>query len=115
MLGPDFSMVDSREKAEALFEKGELEKLFVMPLQFGGLDVPENVLYVPPDVVAMKASIDNNVIAVLVEDRKVTRYAAEPEYDGKSFVPIAIKIIASQPGNFATTINIWGKALARSN
>jgi hypothetical protein len=36
-----------------------------------------------------------------------------PEYQGKSFIPIAIKIVASDPGEFSTTINIWGEALAR--
>ena len=49
----------------------------------------------------------------LVADSKVTSYEATPEYQGKSFVPIAIKIVASDPGSFTTAINIWGKALAR--
>jgi hypothetical protein len=34
--GADFSEIDSREKAEALFRRGNLEKLFLMPLEFGG-------------------------------------------------------------------------------
>src|SRR6478609_10097282 len=110
-MGPDFSTVDSQEKAEALFRQGELEKLYVTPLQFGGLDIPENVLYVPIGVVEMKANIDDNIIAALVQDGKATRYVAEPEYEGKSFVPSAIKIMAIQPGSFETTIKIWGKAL----
>lgn len=42
-----------------------------------------------------------------------TQYTATPEYQGASFIPIAIKIVASNPGNFTTTINIWGEALGR--
>ena len=36
--GPDFSAIDSRAKAVELFERGDLEKLFLMPLEFGGVD-----------------------------------------------------------------------------
>jgi hypothetical protein len=53
--GPDFSEVDSQAKAEALFRQGDLEKLFLMPLEFGGQDIPVNVLYVPVGVSSSKA------------------------------------------------------------
>ena len=32
--GPDFSDVDSREKAEELFRQGVLGKAYLMPLEF---------------------------------------------------------------------------------
>jgi hypothetical protein len=111
--GPDFSHVDSQAKAEAMFRKGKLEKLFLLPLQFGGQDIPDNVLYVPLGVAAVKEGMDVNVIAGLVDQGTVSQYKAEPEYQGDSFVPIAIKITAWEPGEFTTTINIWGEALAR--
>jgi hypothetical protein len=111
--GPDFSWIDSREKAEELFQRGDLEKLFLMPLEFGGLDGPLNTLYVPIGVASIKWGIDNNVIGPLVATGKITHYKACPEYQGKSFIPIAIKIVASDPGDFTTTINIWGEALSR--
>lgn len=53
--GPDFSAIDSREKAEELFRRGEMEKLFLMPLEFGGTDDPRNTLYVPAGIAAAKA------------------------------------------------------------
>jgi hypothetical protein len=53
------------------------------------------------------------VIAPLVADGKITKYQATPEYQGKSFIPIAVKIVASEPGRFETTLNIWGEALGR--
>jgi hypothetical protein len=110
----DFSGTDSKAKAEAGSQRGELEKLLLLPAEFGGTDDPRNVVYVPQGFVAIKADIDLNIIKQLVADRKVTEYRATPEYQGKSFVPIAIKIVASNPGSFTTTINIWGEALARS-
>jgi hypothetical protein len=111
--GPDFSAIDSREKAEALFRRGELEKLYLMPLDFGGTDDPHNVLYVPVGIAAIKDEIDANVIAPLAEEGTITQYRAVPEYQGRSFIPIAIQVVASDPGQFSSTINIWGDALTR--
>jgi hypothetical protein len=111
--GPNFSAIDSLEKAEELFRRGDLEKLFLIPLEFGGGDNPDNTLYVPVGVAAVKAGIDNNVIGPLVAEGKVTQYNASLEYQGESVIPIAIKIEASDPGEFSTTINIWGEALTR--
>ena len=111
--GPDFSQVNSREKAEELFRRGELEKLFLIPLEFGGVDNPLNRLNVPLGVAEIKSRIDNNIIGPLVSEGKVSQYKAEPEYQGKSFIPIAIKITAWDPGEISSTINIWGEALNR--
>jgi hypothetical protein len=111
--GPDFSDIDSQAKAEALYRRGDLEKLLLMPEEFGGQDVPENVLYVPIGVADVKAGIDSNVIRPLIEAGKVSQYTVEPEYQGDSFIPIALKIRAWDPGDFTTTISIWGDALGR--
>ena len=112
MSGPDFSTVDTRKKAEDLFRKGALEKLLLLPTEFGGVEVPENVVYVPVGIAAIKTRIDGKIIGPLVAEGKVTRYVASPEYQGASFIPIAIKIQASDPASFSTVINIWGEALA---
>jgi len=111
--GPDFSDTDSKAKAEAQLQRGELEKLWLLPADFGGTDDPRNIVYVPVTFVAVKTDIDTNIIKPLVAAGKITEYRATPEYKGKSFVPIAIKIVASNPGSFITDINIWGKALVR--
>ena len=111
--GPDFSEVDSAQKAEGLFRAGQLEKLFLMPLAFGGEDVPQNVLYVPIGVAGVKDGIDENVIGPLAQEGKISQYKAEAEYQGNSFIPIAVKITAWEPSQFTTTINIWGEALSR--
>ena len=103
----------TQAKAVELFQRGDLERLFLMPLEFGGADNELNILYVPIGVADIKAGIDNNVIGPLVEEGKVTKYTATPEYQGDSFIPIAITIVASEPGSFTTTINIWGEALSR--
>ena len=113
--GPDFSDIDSRAKAIERMRAGEFEQLLLLPAQFGGTDDPRNVVYVPRGFADIKAGIDTNIIQPLVAEGKVTRYEATPEYQGRSFVPIAIKIVASDPASFTSTINIWGKALARTN
>lgn len=110
--GPDYSSIDSLAKAVELFDRGELEKLYLMPLEFGGSDIPVNTLYVPIGVADIKDGIDNNIIGPLAAEGKITKYTASPEYHGKSFIPIAIKIVASEPGEFTSTINIWGNAIS---
>jgi hypothetical protein len=112
--GPDYSGINSKAKAEAGLQSGELEKLWLLPAEFGGTDDPRNIVYVPAGFVAIKADVDTNIIKPLVADGKITEYQATPEYQDRSFVPIAIKIVASNPGSFTSDINIWGKALART-
>lgn len=112
--GPDFSDIDSRAKALELFRQGQLEKLFLLPLEFGGADRPENIVFVPPGIAALKASTDINVIGKLADDGKVTRYTAVPRYAGSSFIPISIEITATDPGNFVYTIAVWGEGLSNA-
>jgi hypothetical protein len=59
----------------------------------------------------VKRGIDENVVAPLAREGRVTRYVATPQYEGDSFIPTAITISASDPGSFTTTIAIWGPAL----
>jgi hypothetical protein len=110
--GPDFSHVDSREKAEQLVNRGELARLHLVPPEFGGADDARNLVYVPPFVVELKQQTDANVIAPLVREGRVRSYVATPQYEGPSFVPASIEIRASDPGEFETSLRIWGPALA---
>jgi hypothetical protein len=109
--GPDFSNINSRDKALALVEKGELEPLYLMPLEFGGPEDPRNIVYVPVGIAAIKQGTDSNIIATLVESGDIQNYAAVPEYRGSSFVPMSILINASGLKSFASKICIWGEAL----
>jgi hypothetical protein len=108
---PDFSHVTSQARAEELARAGQLEKLLLLPAVFGGADIPPNTVYVPVGIAEAKRRIDENTVAPLARDGTVTNYAATPRYAGDSFVPIAITIVASDPGSFTATIAIWGDAL----
>jgi hypothetical protein len=109
--GPDYSAVTSREHVADLTAKGELIAMLMMPEALGGRAVPENLLYVPPFVAELKIQTDERVIYPMIRAGNVTRYNVEPVYSGRSFVPIAVKIHASEPGKFSTTIRIWGDGL----
>jgi hypothetical protein len=106
--GPEYSHVDSREKAEELVARGELTRLHLLPLEFGGTDATENLVFVPPFVVDLKHGTDTNIIRPLIEDGSVSEYSATPTYAGKSFVPTSIEIRAANPGDFQTSLEIWG-------
>ena len=74
--GPDFSGIKSRAKAEACVQRGELERLFLLPVEFGGTEDSRNIVYVPVGFSAIKSDIDNNIIRPLVEEgRGVWRMA----------------------------------------
>lgn len=113
--GPDYSSVDSREKALALVARGELVAMLLLPEELGGDRRLENTVYVPPFAAELKSSTDNNIIFPLVSEGKITRYSAEPEHVGQSFVPIAVKLLASDPANFTYNLAIWGEALTRTH
>jgi hypothetical protein len=112
--GPDYRHVDSREKAEELYRRGELQKLLLLPTEFGGQDIPPNIVYVPAMAVELKARIDLNTIGPLAEKGQVSRYTATPEYEGKSAIPSLIRISATDPGHFEGTIAIWGKPVQQN-
>ena len=109
--GPDYSHIDSREKAEDLYRRGELKKLLLVPAEFGGQDILPNVVYVPAIAVDLKARMDLNTIKPLVQNGQARRYSATPEYEGRSFIPSLLRILATDPGRFEGTIAIWGKAV----
>ena len=115
MAGPDFSAIDSEEKAEAMSRRGELEPLLLLPREFGGEECRENTVFVPRGLADAKRRVDLGVILPLVQDGKVERYAATPEYQGASFIPVSIKIVATGTTTFTTTINIWGDALTQGS
>ncbi|MHC1723529.1 MAG: hypothetical protein AB9836_10030 [Aminipila sp.] len=60
-LQPDFSEIDSTEKAIELANKGMLSPLYLMPLRFNGEESERNRLFVPPVVVELKDRYDDIV------------------------------------------------------
>lgn len=115
-MGPDFSTVDSAEKAEQLCAQGQLERMPLMPAEFGGQDHVQNMVYCPLGLAAAKADVDLNIIGPLVQGGKVQAYSAVPIYEGDSFVPVAVEISAWHPespdtGAFNARLAMWGSAL----
>ncbi len=104
----------ARTSPESTHWPRQLERVLLLPEVFGGKDVPQNVVFVPSGIGEIKRGIDQNVIAPLAASGKVTKYSAKPEYSGRSFIPIAIRIVASVPGHFGSEVKIWGEALNRS-
>jgi hypothetical protein len=116
MNGPDYSQVVSPQKARELFQRGELDRILLLPEEFGGEDVPRNVVYVPPGLGEIKAGIDQQILG-LAEQGLVDRYKATPRYQGRSVVPIALEILAtssSRPGSFGGMVEMWGDGLSRN-
>lgn len=66
----DYSQVDSNQKAINLFNKGKLSKIYLMPLEFGGTELPMNSLYVPAFVKKLKKDFDSKIENFLSMEKK---------------------------------------------
>lgn len=104
--GPDYLAVDSREKALALDQRGELVRLYLMPLEYGGDASELNSVYVPDVTAQLKGRFDA-LVGDLLEAGKVSSYSATPEYRGKSFVPSALVLEAKGVGGIVERIEVW--------
>lgn len=104
--GPDYSEVDSLDKALALHRKGELVRMYLFPIDLGGQESELNCVYVPEFAAMLKERFDN-LVGDLLEAGKVDSYSAAPEYRGKSFVPSALLLEAKGEGGITERIEIW--------
>ena len=105
-MNVDFSMINSNEKAEKLLEKGQLEKLYLKPIQFGGKESRENIVIVPRFVTISKNNFDN-IVEELLKKGIVSDYSAEPQYKGNSYVPTSIVISVSGKTRLTQVLEIW--------
>jgi|SRR3990167_2578929 len=106
---PDFSDVNSREKALELVKQGKLHKILLFPAEFGGQDLPHNVVYVPAGIPEIKDQITGTLIR-FVEDGLIDNLEVSPEYKGGSFVPSKINMKTShsgKSGKFNPSIEVW--------
>ncbi|WP_103070399.1 hypothetical protein [Aquimarina sediminis] len=102
----DFSTIDSNEKAIELYEKGELVKMYLMPIVFGGQDNSLNTLYAPKFALGLKERFDKKIEKELMNGKRLS-YSGTPKYKGKSFIPSKLVITVSGDSDFRKTIAIW--------
>jgi hypothetical protein len=105
----DLSAVTSLEQAQRLADEGKLFKILLFPAEFGGEDVPPNIIYVPAGIKEAKDLITHTLVG-MVEDGSIDKLVVEPEYKGSSFVPARIRMHAThsgKPGQFDPVIEIW--------
>ncbi len=106
---PDYSAIDSREKALELVQKGELVETHLFPAELGGQDVPQNKVFVPVGVPEIQTQITGTIVR-FAQDGLIDNMQVDPEYKGESFVPSKIKISTShsgKDGKFNPVIEIW--------
>ena len=66
----DFTKVDSVLKAEALAAEGKLAPLHLVPLRFGGQDMPMNRVFVPVSVVNRKDHYAETIEGLVKDHRR---------------------------------------------
>lgn len=109
VAGRDYSHITSLDAANVLVEKGELFTILLFPAEFGGEDIPENVVYVPRGIPEIKDQTTDTLIRYFKEGL-IDNLTVSPEYKSKSLVPSRIIIKAdhsSKAGSFEPTIEVW--------
>ena len=106
---PDFADYQTLPSVRALAGEGKLVKLLLFPAEFGGEDVPANVVYVPNEAAAAHNAIVGT-LRKMVKDGSLDRMEVKPVWKGKSFVPGAIRFHAwhsAKAGSFDPEIVVW--------
>lgn len=99
--------INSQQAALSAYQSGELEKLFLFPIELGGEDIAPNIVYVPAPVVLEKQAFDQAVLKLL-EQGKVNTYTATPQYDDDSFIPSRIAVKATGEESIESVIDLTG-------
>ena len=102
----DLASITSTDQAKALFEQGKIDRVYLMPLDFGGIEASINILYIPKKQADEKRKIDQEIYELAV-DGLIKNYEANPTYQGDSFVPTSIEIKATGKQTYIRVINIY--------
>lgn len=104
----DFSNIVSLNSAEKACHDGRLVKTLLLPAEIGGLERPENVIFVPPHALLIKNQFTAKLISAIQVG--MIEIVVTPEYRGASLVPTKIFISASRPkekAGYSIDIEIW--------
>lgn len=104
----DYLHISSLEAAEDARRNGHLVKVFLLPAELGGRDVPENVVYVPLHIEEIKRASDAALMNAVRQG--MSEVAVVPGYREMSFVPTKIAITATQTGTvpqYELEISVW--------
>ena len=107
--GPDFSHVRNVEQAEAEVAQGRLIRSYLFPLELGGPEDAQNVVYLPSGMEDAWRSVVGS-IGRFAEQGLVDGLSVEPTYNGESLVPCRLKFIATSSNGgagFEPTIELW--------
>jgi hypothetical protein len=104
----DFSSITSMKAVDDACREGRLVKALLLPEELGGQDIPENVVYIPPDSWELRREATTELLDVVSEGMRDV--AVVPEYRGASLVPTKIITTAARSGlshHYKDEILIW--------
>jgi hypothetical protein len=104
----DFSNIISLNSAEKACRDGRLVKTLLLPAEIGGLERPENVIFIPPHALLIKNQSTTELLSAI--RMGMIEVAVTPEYRAASVVPTKILISASLPkekAGYSIDIGIW--------
>jgi len=103
-----FSQVTSLNSAEEALAHGDLIRVQLLPVELGGTDVPENIVYIPPSAKEDKDKSTSMLLKAIQDG--MNQINIVPKYSGSSFVPNKISITAAAlgaPPEFRVEVDIW--------
>jgi hypothetical protein len=105
----DCAAITSQQAAQDCARAGQLVQVFLFPLELGGENIPQNIVYLPPHAGTEKERTTKELIA-LVQAGTVNKASVVPEYRGDSFVPARIFVTAwrdGEPVHCEMKIEVW--------
>lgn len=105
---PDFSYVNSIEKAKEECDKGILDRVLLIPTTFGGTEDESNMIYVPKAFKINKEGYDR-IISQVAKRENANTYECIPEYKNGSVVPFKVTMIVYKDGKEfkSNSITFW--------
>jgi hypothetical protein len=94
--------------AEQACSDGLLRKVLLLPVELGGSEVSENIVFVPDHAAAIKEEATSALVSAVRQG--MVEVSVVPEYRGTSFVPTRIVMTAARIGQspeYVREIGIW--------
>src|SRR5262245_21392535 len=85
-----------QEQLQQLRGSGQVVLVYLRPLEWGGIDGPPNITWLPPAAPREKQEFEDQVAAEVSKGASLG-YACDLEYEGDSLLPSKVKLEAIGP------------------
>ena len=94
-----------RRELEDLLGRGIVQKVLLLPAEFGGTEDPRNVTWLPLPSIAEENAFDS-AVRQRIQCGEAVRYGAMPTYEGDSMIPDALRLVVAGRETAECVVNV---------